>query len=171
MLNQLLGSTVRYLLDSNISISEVFGNDFNIYKQLLNNETLDDIGLWLAKIYLLIFEYLKKNSKESKKYIDEAIDYIHAKYKTDIDINKLAEALDISYSQLRREFLNETGENMVNYINNLRIEEAKRLLRQTNASIVEIAVSLGYNNDQSFNRYFKKNEGITPGEFRKSNET
>lgn len=167
MLNQLLASAVRFLLDSNISISDVFGNDVNIHRQLLDNETLDDVGIWFARIFLRIMEYLKKLKVENKKYIDLVIDYIHVNYKTDIDINALAEQVGISYSQLRRVFLSETGQNMVEYINGLRIEEAKRLLRQTNSSIQEIAVSLGYNNDRSFNRFFKKYEGITPGEFRK----
>jgi AraC-like DNA-binding protein len=72
----------------------------------------------------------------------------------------------LSYSHVRKIFHDETKDNIVNYINKLRIEEAKRLLRETDQTINEIALSLGYNNNQSFNRFFKKYEGVTPGEFR-----
>ena len=67
---------------------------------------------------------------------------------------------------MRKVFNDETGENIVNYINNMRIEEAQRLLRQTSTNINDIALSLGYNNKQSFNRFFKKYVGINPGEYR-----
>lgn len=60
-----------------------------------------------------------------------------------------------------------TGENIVVYTNRLRIEHAKKMLVQTDKTILEIASETGYNNDQSFNRNFKKFEGLTPGEYRK----
>ena len=79
----------------------------------------------------------------------------------------MASDLKISYSQLRRMFIEYTGENIMAYTNRLRIEEAKELLTTTEDTVMEIALRLGYNNDQSFNRYFKKLVGITPGEYRK----
>ncbi|HEX9063392.1 MAG TPA: AraC family transcriptional regulator [Clostridia bacterium] len=166
ILNQLLGSTIKYLLDLNISVSEVFGNDFNIYSRLTENETLDDVSLWLGIIYLQIIEFCEKPRIDSKTHIANIMDYIHKNYKRDIDINMLAEHVGLSYSHVRKIFNDETGENILNYINNLRIEEAQRLLRQTSMNINEIALSLGYNNNQSFNRFFKKYVGITPGEYR-----
>ncbi|MCX7711781.1 MAG: AraC family transcriptional regulator [Clostridia bacterium] len=168
MLNQLLGSTVRYLLDTNISMTQVFGNSFNIYQQLLDNETLDDIGLWLGKVYVSIIDFSSTQKADNKKYIEQAVDYIHQNYKSDIDINALAESIGVSYSQLRRAFLREKGDNLVDYINKLRIEEAKRLLLHSGETIMDLAINLGYNSDRTFNRFFKKYEGITPGEFRKA---
>lgn len=166
IINQLLGSTIKYLLDLNISVSDIFGNDFNIYNQFTEMETLDEVSLWLAKIYLRIIEYCEKPKADNKTHITNILNYIHKNYKKDIDINMLAEHVGLSYSHVRKIFNDETGENIVNYINNLRIEEAQRLLRQTNMTINEIALSLGYNNNQSFNRFFKKYVGITPGEYR-----
>jgi AraC-like DNA-binding protein len=166
IINQLLGSTIKYLLDLNISVSDVFGNDFNIYSQLTEIETLDDVSLWLAKIYLRIIEFCEKPKAENKVHITNIMNYIHKNYKKDIDINMLADHVGLSYSHVRKIFNDETGENIVNYINNLRIEEAQRLLRQTEMNMNEIALSLGYNNNQSFNRFFKKYVGITPGEYR-----
>lgn len=166
IINQLLGSTIKYLLNLNISVSDIFGNDFNIYNQLTEIETLDDVSLWLAKIYLRIIEFCEKPKADNKTHITNIMNYIHKNYKKDIDINMLADHVGLSYSHVRKIFNDETGENIVNYINNLRIEEAQRLLRQTDMNVSEIALSLGYNNNQSFNRFFKKYVGITPGEYR-----
>lgn len=166
ILNQLIGSTIKYLLNLNISLSKVFGNDFNIYSELSEIETLDETGLFLANIFLQIIEYCEKVKVDDTSHITKILDYIHKNYKQDIAINTLADYVGLSYSHVRKIFNDATGENIVNYINNMRIEEAKRLLRQTNMSINDIALSLGYNNKQSFNRFFKKYVSINPGEYR-----
>ena len=168
--NQLLGRIMESLLQLNISVSNVFGENYNIYQQLLTKETVDEIGMWLIEIFTHMIEYSENRKTDDKKYIDRAMEYIHINYRKDIDVNTLAQHVGISYSQLRRVFISELNVNVVNYINNLRIEEAKGLLCQTDMNILDIALGLGYNNDQSFNRYFKKFEGITPGEYRNRNK-
>ncbi|PYG85842.1 AraC family transcriptional regulator [Ruminiclostridium sufflavum DSM 19573] len=166
ILNQLLGSTIKYLLNLNISVSKIFGSDFNIYSKLAENETLDETGLFLANIFLQIIEYREKIKFDDKSHIVKIMEYIHDNYKQDIAINTLADHVGLSYSHVRKIFNDATGENIVNYINNMRIEEAQRLLRQTSMSINDIALGLGYNNKQSFNRFFKKYVSINPGEYR-----
>jgi AraC-like DNA-binding protein len=168
--NQLIGNTIKYLLDAHCNISMIFGSGYNIYHALSTKETLEDIKVWLVEIYSTIADYLLESRSRSKSYFEQALDYIHKNYKRDIDIKVIAEHAGISYSHLRKIFKEETGENIVNYINNLRINESKRLLCMPNMTIKEIALILGYNNDQSFVRFFKKYEGIAPGEFRISNK-
>lgn len=164
--NQLLTGTVKFLVESRVNISDIFGEDDNIYRQLAAKETLEDIRCWLIHIYTCIFAYRETPAADCKRHFAKIIEYIRQNYKKDIDINMLAEYVGLSYSHVRKIFHDETGENIVNFINNFRINEAKRLLRETNMNINDIALSLGYNNNQSFNRFFKKYEGITPGEFR-----
>ncbi len=166
ILNQLLGNTIKYLLNLNLSVSKIFGSNFNIYSQLAETETLDEAGLFLINIYLRIIEYRDQSKIDNKSHIAKIMEYIQNNYKQDIAINTLAEYVGLSYSHVRKVFNDETGENIVNYINNMRIEEAQRLLRQTSTNINDIALSLGYNNKQSFNRFFKKYVGINPGEYR-----
>jgi YesN/AraC family two-component response regulator len=167
--NQFLGNIVKYLVESHIKISAVFGENYNIYQDLASQETLDEIREWLIHICTRIFEYRQIPKAKGKNHIANILDYIHQNYHQDIDINTLAEYVGLSYSHVRKIFYDETGENIVNYINNLRINEAKQMLRQSNLSINEIAANLGYNNRQSFTRFFKKYEGITPGDYRNLN--
>ena len=60
----------------------------------------------------------------------------------------------------------QTGENLKSYITRLRMEEAKKLLTQTALPLYEIVSRIGYLDVSSFIRKFKKEVGMTPGEYR-----
>jgi AraC-like DNA-binding protein len=111
-------------------------------------------------------EFCKDLKSISNKTTDLMIEYISNNYKRDIGISDISEAVGLSYSHVRKVFKDELGESIVDYINCMRIKEAKQLLLSTDLSIKSIASSIGYNNDQSFTRFFKKYEGMTPGEYR-----
>jgi AraC-like DNA-binding protein len=164
---QLIGNTVKFLVEMNINIGNIFGTDYNIYQKLATKETLDDIRVWLSGFYSGILQYMSDYTDTGKSSAaDKVLDYLHQNYRSNIDTTAIAGNTGISYSSVGRIVRNKTGKNVLEYINGLRIEEAKRLLRQTNMNITDIALNVGYNNDQSFSRFFKKFEGVTPGEFR-----
>ncbi|MFS0614453.1 helix-turn-helix domain-containing protein [Lederbergia ruris] len=60
---------------------------------------------------------------------------------------------------------------IVEYLTRRRLTESKILLTNSNYTIREIAAQIGYNNVNSYIRFFKKYEGITPGEYRKIDNT
>ena len=61
----------------------------------------------------------------------------------------------------------ERGKTFTEYAEKYKIEEAKKLLSETDLSVQEIALRLDYANAQNFIRFFSKATGITPGKFRK----
>jgi AraC-like DNA-binding protein len=164
---QLIGNTVKFLVEMNINIGNIFGSDYNIYQKLTSKETLDDIKVWLTGFYSGILQYIANSCDADKSNAaDKVMDYLHQNYRANIDTTSIATNTGLGYSSIGRIVKSKTGKNVLEYINGLRIEEAKRLLRQTNMNVADIALNVGYNNDQSFSRYFKKYEGVTPGEFR-----
>lgn len=164
---QLIGNTVKFLVEMNINVGNIFGSDYNIYQKLASKETLDDIKIWLSGFYSGILQYMASSWDMGKtSAADKVMDYLHKNYKENIDTTSIATNTGLGYSSIGRIVRNKTGKNVLEYINGLRIEEAKRLLRQTNINVADIALNVGYNNDQSFSRFFKKFEGVTPGEFR-----
>ena len=74
----------------------------------------------------------------------------------------------LSPKQMNRIFIKETGKNVSNYINAVKIKKAKRLLLESNLSIKEISFILGFENEGSFILFFKKHCSTTPGSFRKN---
>ena len=75
----------------------------------------------------------------------------------------------MSPSALSHYFKRTTGSNISTYVEELRIERAKGLLRETNLTIAEIAGRVGYRSSSTFIEAFKRHEEKTPGKWRKAN--
>ena len=85
----------------------------------------------------------------------------------DITIQEIAKTLHIDSAYLTRKFIQNYGVAPKEYLMAKRIKNAKRLLMESDASIKEIAASVGYADQLYFSRIFKKNEGLSPLEYRK----
>jgi AraC-like DNA-binding protein len=79
----------------------------------------------------------------------------------------MSDDLGISISYISRYFKEQTGQTVLDYVNYLRIDHAKQLLETTDEPIENVIKSIGYFDVSSFIRKFKKDMGITPGEYRK----
>lgn len=93
--------------------------------------------------------------------------YIRDHYQEDISLSMLAELANISPVYLSRLFKKEEGINFLDYLNQYRIEEAKKLLRDIRFNVIEVAELSGFRNTKYFSRIFKRAVGITPSEYRK----
>ena len=80
----------------------------------------------------------------------------------------MAKEIGISYSYMRKIVYELTGKSLMDYINALRIEKAKRLLLESDLTMTQIASEVGYFNAQSFNRFFRKFEGMAPSSYKAS---
>lgn len=95
--------------------------------------------------------------------------HIQAHYKT-TSLNEVAELFHYEPSYLGKQIKAATGKNYTDIIREMRISEAKRLLRATNLSVDEVAEQVGYTGRVHFFRSFRAAEGMTPGEYRKKEE-
>lgn len=84
----------------------------------------------------------------------------------ELKLADVAKALSMAEDRTSEEIRLATGKSFKAYLNTIRIEESKRLLKNTAMHISEIAFSVGYNNVQHFNRVFKESVGVAPGTFR-----
>lgn len=98
--------------------------------------------------------------------VKQAIDYINENYRTKIDLQTVADALYVSTWHLCKVLKKQTGTNFVDLLNNVRIENAKKLLLESNLKIYEIAEHVGYTDTAYFSKMFKKISHVTPNEFR-----
>lgn len=99
--------------------------------------------------------------------IKEAVTYLRFNIDQPVGLDTLAKTLSVNPSHLSRVFKQALGMTITSYINKLRVEEAKYLLDHSNASIIEIAARVGYNDPNYFSKVFRKWERITPHEYRK----
>ncbi|KPV55988.1 hypothetical protein QJ48_30130 [Paenibacillus sp. A3] len=95
-------------------------------------------------------------------------DCIHEQYANpNLSLTFLGSELNVSPKYLSQIFKEEFGVNFLDYVSELRIREAKRLLTESEETVQDIGVRVGYPSVRSFLRVFKKATGVTPGEFRK----
>lgn len=101
-------------------------------------------------------------------HIKKAIDYIYLNYDQNITLTTVSNYLGINKSYLASLFKKETGKTFTEMLNEVRIEESKKLLLDTNLSALDIALTVGYNSQNYYNIAFKKFANKTPLEFRYS---
>ena len=82
----------------------------------------------------------------------------------------LADKFHVSIAYISYLFKKYFNENFSDYLWRLRVEKAKELLRSTSKPIEEICIEVGYENVSSFRRKFKKEEGMTPSQYREGAE-
>lgn len=107
-----------------------------------------------------------KKEHQTGGVIAKAKDFIEANYRKDISLDDVSRSVDISPYYFSKLFKEETGVNFIEYLTNIRIEHAKKLLLNRELSIKNICSDTGYSDPNYFSRIFKKLVGVTPTEYR-----
>ena len=97
-----------------------------------------------------------------------ACEYIDKNYQEDINLNKISNYVSLSKNYFCNIFKKETGMTIWDYLIRIRMEEAKKMLLETEQKTYEISERVGYDDPSYFGRLFKKYTGFTPIEFRDS---
>lgn len=110
-------------------------------------------------------------ANSSTQYVLNAIKYIQFHFSQDISIDDIADSVGVSRSHLYRVFMSNVGQSPIDYLTDYRINEACQLLRTSQLSIAEIAVSVGFFDQFYFSRVFKKRKGMPPSRYLSTLET
>ena len=103
--------------------------------------------------------------------IKDILSFIHKHYQENITVASISEYANISPKECIRSFKNAFHQTPVDSLIHYRIEQAKRLLRETDESVTNIAFMTGFHNSAYFGKMFKKLTGMTPGKFRQTHKT
>ena len=112
--------------------------------------------------------YAKVEVASDSRRVLKVKNFISKNYKDEIRLATLADIAGMSPSAFSRFFKLHTGRNLSEYIIEMRLGYASRMLVDTNKSVSEICYACGFNNLSNFNRIFKKNKGCAPSEFREN---
>lgn len=99
--------------------------------------------------------------------IQTGIDFVESNLDTDITTQKVAREAGLSQWHFQRIFKAITNETLKSYIRARRLARSLELLLKTDLRIIDIALSAGYENQESYTRAFRKSFGMTPGNYRK----
>ncbi len=110
-----------------------------------------------------------EESREEKHYA-RLTEYIRKEYMNDISLDSAGEALGMSPSYIGLVFRKVGETSFLKYLTDIRMEETKRLLKETDLTLREIGEKVGIENQNTLIRTFKKAEGVTPGQYRVANQ-
>jgi YesN/AraC family two-component response regulator len=116
-------------------------------------------------------ENVIKEIDVDNKLMQEIATYIYNNYSRKISLDGMAQRFHISRSYLSKKFKAVTGFGFKEYIVNVRIKNACRMLLETNQSITDIAFECGFNDSNYFGDAFRHVKGMSPNKYRKNNET
>lgn len=111
------------------------------------------------------------NTPKSSYIVNKCIDYIHKNYTEPINLSSISAEFNISYSYLSYLFVKQTNIKMHHYINNVRIEHAKQLLRTSSMKMYEVAQAVGFESPYYFSKIFKEKTGATCSEYKKDQQS
>ena len=108
------------------------------------------------------------STRDYSPIVKKAVDYIELNLEEPLTLKEISATIHVNSSHLSRKFKNDTKMNIIDYINQKRVEEAKIYLQRGNISITEIAFMVGFSDLNYFSRVFKKFTSLTPSQYIKS---
>ena len=154
--NTLLKARFALPQDADPEAVKVLDERFNEH---LTFKLCEDLALSLCNLF---------GNKEDDNTLSSTIEkYIKDNYKDpSLGLNKISDEFQISESYFSHMFKEKTGVNFSTYLENIRMAEAARLIQETDISLNELYIAVGYNNSNTFRRAFKKVYGVTPSAMR-----
>jgi two-component system, response regulator YesN len=153
----------------NMNYYNMFNDNIRLIENVPWCETIDEYSKWIQNTYYVVLKGLSDiNNIKHNKLILKAAEYIKINYTQDITVQELANYIQKTPNYFSHLFKREFGTSFSDYVNKIRINEAKKLILGTNLLIYEITEKVGFKDYDYFKQVFKKLEGCSPSEFRKT---
>ncbi|SDW69602.1 AraC family transcriptional regulator [Paenibacillus sp. PDC88] len=156
--------------------SDKYGELLILFQQLHREYQVHRLGRELA-LYSGILQLLLLINRmetaddlredENSIHLEAVLSELHEGYGYRITVQEMARKMGLSERQFHRVFKRHMGMNMTDYLQNVRIHAAGRLLRTTSQKVSNIASAVGYQDVSYFNALFKQKTGCTPLEYRR----
>ncbi len=157
----------RTAMEGGASPDAMLNLNSHFIKNLQQIDTLDSLCHMLQEIVETFSECMFPHlSSKNNDCIKKAISYISEHFNAPLTLEEVAAHVHLHPAYFSTLFKNTTGTSFKNYLNNVRIEESKLLLSNTDYSIIDIAIAVGFEDQSYFSKVFKKYTGITPKQFR-----
>jgi len=158
----------RAAVEAGANLEEILGFKYQYIQDLSHDDSPETLYYFLRKAFDQLFEciYQNRNIRHTKVF-RKAKEFIWGNYNRDITLKKTADAVGINPFYLSHLFRQEMGLSFLEYLTSVRLSIAKKLIMQTEWSIIQIGLEVGYQDPSHFAKIFKQKEGILPKEYRK----
>lgn len=168
LLNDIVITTLTTVKELGFELEQVI-NIMSKHLPKISQGDLDDLKNWVESFLLDINGLVKSRTEgDSEQLINSVKNHVDQNYRSGVTLHALAAQLNMSPSQLSKLFQSYVGENFSDYVNGLKAQKAKELLKATDQRIYEIADFLGFSDAYYFSSWFKRTTGLSPTEYRES---
>lgn len=159
----------RAAVEGGASLEKLLGLNYHFIEELYELKQFDEICQWLIKVLDIFMDtvYETRNIKNAK-FLGDVLTYIRENYHRNLSLENVAQQVFISPFYLSHLFKEELGITFIEYLTRVRIETAKRLLKDPSETILSVSAQVGYEDAGYFSKVFKKVTNISPNQFRKS---
>lgn len=164
---EMVSALYRFSSNNEISMEDFGGDMGKLYTKLLDLEP-ETLHKWLRETSLSFREKLiHARSRSTKSFVLKAEEYVRNNfYDEEISLDRICEILGVSSSYFSTIFKKETGKSFIGYLTDYRMEQASRLLIETNEKSYIIAKQVGYTDPNYFSYVFKRQYGVSPSKYR-----
>lgn len=152
--------------DSKVYTSEIL-EEKKYITEFLGKTAIDKLNYFEDKLHQLFDDYVHAQEYDYSEITTTVMKIINSSYKGELSLEETAHKVNVTPQYLSKLFKEDTGKSFKESIIELRINEAKKLLKTSTFNIREIAYEVGYNDPNYFIRIFKKNTGLTPKEYQR----
>jgi len=162
-----LSALLSGLKEYGVSLELLFSDSVTPFAEFLNKHSILELEDWLTGLLNRIKkEVIKYQNTKDLNLVDCIKKHIKENYKDELTNSGLAGVFGYSSNYMGQVFKNETGSTINEYINKIRIQQAKMLIKETHLMIYQIAYRVGFNDQHYFSLVFKKLVGVTPKQYR-----
>ncbi len=163
----LLGTMLKILNSGNVELAEEIDNSYH-FDDLFACRNMPELKETITGIVSDVCKNINMHGGNKKQNLKRAmLEFVENNYHDNsMSLEKIADEFNLNLTYISHFFKEQIGENFSDYLTKLKIEKAKGFLQNTDLTIGEIAIKVGYANSTVLIKNFKKIVGVTPGNFR-----
>lgn len=169
------GNLVWIILHKNSEIEPSVTDFIHIFLKRMKEHLNIEVAFKSRKTYHSLFDVIRKKGIEEIEQMEEpsrielAQKYIKEHFAEVLTLNDVARIVYMSPTYFSSYFKKKIGKNFIEYLTDVRMEHAAKLLKETDLTIAKVCADVGYNHYGNFHDRFKKYYGMVPAEYRKKN--
>jgi len=156
----------RASMEGGADFNKLFGLNYNFLGEINKIDNIEELTYWLVNILdMFTKNAFHVNDSKNALIIQRAISFINENYKNNLTLGTVANLVHLNASYFSSLFKKETSLSFSSYLNKVRIEKSKLLLKNYNESILSIALEVGFEDQSYFTKVFKSVTKMTPKEY------
>ena len=169
---EMMGYLVRRAVEDSPFLEPIMERNHHWMAQIIEAEDFETLASVVRRALDDFMEGVyEMGYTAANRHVTNAMRYLNEHYREPVTLEAVAEATGVGVYRIAHLVKEKTGRSIIRHVHFLRIQEAKRMLEESDEDCAEIALSLGFYDQSYFTRQFRQYTGITPAKHRRLNRS